>query len=151
VEFTMPRNCVDLVTRRYLIVGLAPWKLRRGGGRRERRLKVTTSPSTLLWLTGLLAFTSMAAAQNPIPTDLPDASSIHGVRRTPTRAATDDGSGLPIWHYQVISPLNGASYTGYMVGTDPFPARRTDDHHPGNPCPVCRAVHKHRVGIYHDV
>jgi hypothetical protein len=74
----------------------------------------------LIWLSGLQAFTGMAAAQNPIPIGVPEPNSIHGMRRVPTRPAPNDGRGLPIWRYQVISPLNGASYSGYMVGTDPF-------------------------------
>ncbi len=27
---------------------------------------------------------------------------------------------LPIWNYQIVSPLNGLTYSGYMVGTSPF-------------------------------
>jgi hypothetical protein len=34
-----------------------------------------------------------------------------------TRAQTPS---LPLWHYQITSPVNGLTYRGYMVGTSPF-------------------------------
>lgn len=59
-------------------------------------------------------------AQDPIPTDGREPVAIHGARRFPTRPVSDAAPGLPIWHYDVVSPVNGASYSGYIVGTDPF-------------------------------
>ena len=59
-------------------------------------------------------------AQEPSPIDGREPSFIHGVARFPRRPIAGTGTGLPIWHYDVVSPLNGASYSGYMVGTDPF-------------------------------
>jgi hypothetical protein len=31
-----------------------------------------------------------------------------------------DAPALPIWNYEIVSPLDGLSYRGYMVGTSPF-------------------------------
>ncbi len=73
----------------------------------------------LLCLAGLLAFAGAAAAQEPIPTDGPEPTAIHGVRRFPPIRGRSAGPGLPIWNYQITSPVNGVSYRGYMVGTDP--------------------------------
>jgi hypothetical protein len=75
--------------------------------------------SALPWLAGLLAFTSGTMAQDPIPVDGPEPTSIHGLRSSRPRPVRQGGPGLPIWHYQVASPVNGATYKGYMVGTDP--------------------------------
>jgi hypothetical protein len=71
-------------------------------------------------LAGLLAFVGMTMAQDLMPNDRQEPASIHGARRFPTRPVADHGPGLPIWHYEVVSPVNGASYSGYMVGADPF-------------------------------
>ena len=73
----------------------------------------------LPWLAGLLAFASVTLAQDPVPIDGPEPTSIHGVRRLWPRPVRDAGPELPIWQYQVVSPVNGVSYRGYMVGTDP--------------------------------
>ena len=73
-----------------------------------------------LQLLGLLAFAGLTMAQDRMPIDGPEPASIHGARRFPTRPGADATPGLPIWHYEVVSPVNGASYSGYMVGTDPF-------------------------------
>jgi hypothetical protein len=59
-------------------------------------------------------------AQDRMPIDGPEPAFIHGARRLPTRPVAEAGPGLPIWHYDVVSPVNGTSYSGYMVGTDPF-------------------------------
>jgi len=116
----MTLNCVDLMAKRYLIGGLSALKLRRGAVRRIRPLRFTARVSALRWLTGLLAFSAVTLAQDPISIDGPEPSSIHGARRTATRPVAKSGPGLPIWPYQVISPVNGVPYGGYMVGTDPF-------------------------------
>jgi len=75
---------------------------------------------TLQWLVGLLVFAGLTMAQDPMPIDGPERASVHGERRFPTLPVANAGTGLPVWHYEVVSPLNGASYNGYMVGTNPF-------------------------------
>src|SRR5579864_7225741 len=100
------------------IAGLAVLK-RYGADAAKGRPKVMIKMSALPWLVCLLAFTSMTTAQDPIPIDGPEPTSIHGVRRLWPRPVRNAGPGLPIWQYQVASPLNGASYSGYMVGADP--------------------------------
>lgn len=72
-----------------------------------------------LWLAGLLAFTTGIMAQDPVLIDRPEPTSIHGARLYPPRPLRNRGPELPIWHYQITSPLDGISYSGYMVGTDP--------------------------------
>ncbi|HEY7333802.1 MAG TPA: hypothetical protein VH639_02885 [Bryobacteraceae bacterium] len=74
----------------------------------------------LLWLACVMTFAGVATAQDPIPIDGPEPTAIHGARRAPTRSGGPPGPGLPIWHYQVVSPVNGVFYNGYMVGADPF-------------------------------
>jgi len=59
-------------------------------------------------------------AQDPILFDGPEPASIHGARRLPSRPVPVAGPALPTWRYQLSSPVNGISYSGYMVGTDPF-------------------------------
>jgi hypothetical protein len=64
--------------------------------------------SAIRCLVVLLAATSLSSAQNPIP-------------NRPRRSETSPGSPhLPLWQYQILSPLNQTVYTGYMVGTSPF-------------------------------
>src|SRR5215831_14674172 len=67
----------------------------------------------------LLAIPSLLA-QDPIPADDSDVISIHAPQQLPTRRLSNFGSGLPIWGYQIVSPVNGLAYKGYMVGTPPF-------------------------------
>jgi hypothetical protein len=74
----------------------------------------------LQWPAGLLAFAGFTMAQERSPIERREPTSIHSARRFPRRPGADGGTGLPIWHYDLVSPLNGASYSGYMVGTDPF-------------------------------
>jgi hypothetical protein len=74
---------------------------------------------TFQWLALLLAVTTVALAQGPVPSDRQEPSAIHGTRSFRLRPARIAGTGLPVWHYQVSSPLNGLSYRGYMVGSDP--------------------------------
>jgi hypothetical protein len=81
---------------------------------------MTIRTSVLPWLAGLMASTGAIMAQDPIPFDGREPASIHGARRFPTRPVRGIGTGLPIWHYQVVSPVDGASYSGYMVGSNPF-------------------------------
>jgi hypothetical protein len=81
---------------------------------------VTIRPSALAWFIGLLLFTGMTHAQTPVPIEGRQTASVDDARRIPGRPVADSGPGLPIWHYQVVSPANGALYRGYMVGTDPF-------------------------------
>ena len=114
----MARNYVDFVTKRYLIAGLAALKRNRGTVPRIRRPKVMIKASAFPWLAGLAAVTSVTMAQDPIPIDGPEPTFIHGRRFWPRRVR-NAGPGLPTWQYQVASPVNGASYRGYMVGTDP--------------------------------
>ena len=102
--------------------GLGPLKLSSGYESSTGRLKVTIKTSVLRWLAGTgngVYRARSAAAQDPIPIDREPAS-INGARRFPTRPVRGAGTGLPIWHYQVVSPVDGASYSGYMVGSDPF-------------------------------
>jgi len=40
--------------------------------------------------------------------------------RIDSTPSADSEPSLPIWRYQITSPVNGASYSGYMVGTSPF-------------------------------
>jgi hypothetical protein len=87
---------------------------------RPRRPKLMITMLALQWPAGLLALAGLTMAQEPIPIDGREPTSIHGARRFPRPPVADTGTGLPIWHYDVVSPLNGASYSGYMVGTDPF-------------------------------
>jgi hypothetical protein len=116
----MAHNYVDLVTQRYMIVSLAALKLHWGMVRPIRRPKVMITALALLRLVGLLLFTGVTMAQEPIPAAVLEPAALHGGRRFPTRPVADGGPGLPIWHYQIVSPVNGASYSGYIVGTDPF-------------------------------
>ena len=46
--------------------------------------------------------------------DLVEPTSIDGARRIPKRLVVDTGPGLPIWRYHIFSPLNEASYSGYI-------------------------------------
>lgn len=57
-------------------------------------------------LPALFVSAALAAAQSPA----------HGPVRPPPRT----GPALPTWQYEVISPVNGVEYTGYIVGTSPF-------------------------------
>src|SRR5215472_16385426 len=75
--------------------------------------------SFLPCLAWLWAFSRVTLAQEPIPIDGSEPTAVHGLR-LPPRPIRNAGSGLPIWHYQVTSPVDGVSYTGYMVGSDPF-------------------------------
>jgi len=59
-------------------------------------------------------------AQDPIPAVGTESASIHGARRATNRPVANTGPGLPIWHYEIVSPVNRATYEGYMVGTSPF-------------------------------
>jgi len=67
----------------------------------------------------LLALTGFAIAQDPIRINGRAPAASETARRFPSRPLPKDGTELPIWRYQVVSPLNGVSYAGYMVGTDP--------------------------------
>ena len=76
-------------------------------------------------VSGLVAVAGLTLAQDPIPFEGQEAASIHpasiqGSRRISTRPVEDAGTGLPIWRYRMVSPVNGGSYNGYMVGTDPI-------------------------------
>ena len=113
-------NYVDLATKTIPDRPLRCFGTSSGHRLRIRRPTVTIRTSAIPWLTGLLAFTSITMAQDPIAIDGRELTAIHSTRRVPTRPVADDGPRLPIWRYQVISPVNGASYSGYMVGTDPF-------------------------------
>jgi hypothetical protein len=84
----------------------------------SRRMLLQTS--AFRWLATLLVATSPTLAQDAIPIGEPQTAPIHGDKFVRRRPVSDVGHGLPIWHYQVVSPLNGVSYTGYMVGTSPF-------------------------------
>jgi hypothetical protein len=72
------------------------------------------------WLATLLVITGVTFAQDPIPSDGRESVSIHGERTVLPRPVFNAGPRLPTWQYQIVSPLNGASYTGYMVGSSPF-------------------------------
>lgn len=76
---------------------------------------MTIRTPALPWLSVLLGFTGITMAQDPIPIDGHEFSSIHAARKVATRPVANAGPGLPIWPYQVISPVNGISYGGYMV------------------------------------
>lgn len=95
------------MTRHHRIARLTPAKFHRAG---------------LPWLAGLVAFCSVAAAQEPIPIFEPESAAIHDGIRLPSRAFRNTGPSLPIWRYRFDSPVNGSSYSGYMVGPDPFRA-----------------------------
>jgi hypothetical protein len=78
-------------------------------------------------------------AQDPVPIPpgevalLDSTQAVRSLPRIDTRPAAtgfplDAGmSTLPIWRYQIVSPVNGISYSGYMVGASPLNrgARRT--------------------------
>jgi hypothetical protein len=66
-------------------------------------------------LTLLFIASGASLAQEPI--------SIHPGRIDRPQPVSNTGPGLPIWRYQVASPVNGVSYTGYIVGSDPRGAR----------------------------
>lgn len=68
----------------------------------------------------LLALSGLTSAQDPLPINEQEAISINGAVRIPARTFPRADVGLPIWRYHFVSPVNGASYNGYMVGTDPF-------------------------------
>jgi hypothetical protein len=59
-------------------------------------------------------------AQDLIPADGAESTAIHGPRRLTNWPMINAGPGLPIWYYQIASPVNGGVYAGYMVGTSPF-------------------------------
>src|SRR5205085_12298307 len=66
----------------------------------------------------------MTAAQlplNPTPdiTDADGNSVAAGVVVT-AKHASATGAGIPLWSYQVTSPIDGITYTGVMVGRSPF-------------------------------
>ena len=67
-------------------------------------------------LAGLLAAIGIARAQDPIPIDPRESAPIHGQRTVRPRPVSN-ALGLPIWQYDVVSPVNGVSYSGYIVGT----------------------------------
>jgi hypothetical protein len=81
--------------------------------------------SALVWLAGLVAAAGWSFAQDPIPSDEQEPTSIHGARTFWPRRVREVEPTLPVWHYQVVSPLNGFSYNGYMVGTDPAAGPQT--------------------------
>lgn len=84
--------------------------------------ELTLAATSFRWLTALLIAAGVATAQDPIPIEGPESTLIHGPRivRAPLRPVSNNGPGLPLWQYQIISPVNGAFYNGYMVGTSPF-------------------------------
>ena len=88
--------------------------------RRIKRTAWTFRASAFRWLAGLVVATSVTTAQDPIPIDQRETASIHGERIVRRRPVSNTGTELPTWPYQTVSPVNGASYTGYMVGTSPF-------------------------------
>ena len=69
-------------------------------------------------------------AQDPLPITAGEAALINSAgpalplpRRSPQIdpvQPADSTPSLPIWGYQITSPVNGVSYSGYMVGTSPF-------------------------------
>jgi len=61
----------------------------------------------------------MSIAQDPVSSEGPEPTAVHGVRTFWPRPAREILPELPIWRYQVVSPVNGLHYSGYMVGTDP--------------------------------
>ncbi|HTA44809.1 MAG TPA: hypothetical protein VK789_20315 [Bryobacteraceae bacterium] len=66
-----------------------------------------------------MIISSVAAAQDSALIDAPETTAIHGANMV-RRPHPDSRPGLPTWQYQVVSPVNGISYTGYMVGKSPF-------------------------------
>ena len=77
-------------------------------------------PAAVRWLAALLVATAATLAQDPIPIDGQESALIHGERTVRHRPLSNAGPELPIWPYQIVSPVNGVSYTGYIVGTSPF-------------------------------
>ena len=70
-------------------------------------------------------------AQDPVPIAPEEMPRLDGSRaarkfsKTPSALATAPSDSaappvLPLWSYQIASPVNGFSYRGYMVGTNPF-------------------------------
>src|SRR5690242_14924781 len=91
-------------------------------GRRFRETAGRTIPAAAFpRLVGLVLTTGLAMAQDPIPIDGLENAPIHGAGTARRRPVSNEGPGLPIWNYQIVSPVNGLSYAGYMVGTSPFP------------------------------
>ncbi len=79
------------------------------------------------FMAALLTSTGLILAQDPISITAQEPASIHHVRSFRLNPTRQSGVGLPIWRYQVTSPVNGASYHGYMVGTDPSIAGATTE------------------------
>ena len=89
-----------------------------------RRLRWAPSRAGLIAVCAFAPLSSVPArAQDPIAMDAGDAPVVDPIRTTTT--ALDIGTasgalGLPTWRYQVTSPVNGSSYSGYMIGGSPF-------------------------------
>lgn len=93
--------------------------------------------ATSLLCAALLCFSAAAFAQDPQPqpqddidmTAMPlplipnvggDGNSIAAGPTVTIKNASSNGTGIPIWSYQVTSPVDGNSYSGIMVGRTPF-------------------------------
>src|SRR5215469_6634917 len=85
----------------------------------RRPAQLCRSRNSLRGLACLMIAASLRA-QDSIPAVGMESASIHGARGAPNRPAASAGPGLPIWHYQIVSPVNEARYEGYMVGASPF-------------------------------
>jgi len=84
----------------------------------------------------LICFSTAAFAQDdsqlPDPSTLPtfdpnatshsiqDLNSVGAGIVVTAKNASANGTGIPIWSYQVTSPVDGGTYTGIMVGRSPF-------------------------------
>ena len=64
-------------------------------------------------------------AQDPIPIDQRESVPIHGERIVRPRPTPQAGPEVPTWRYEIVSPVNGVSYSGYIVGSGLRGARTT--------------------------
>lgn len=80
---------------------------------------VLMTASVLACILMLTAFAGVMTAQDPVPIDGAEVTLVHGPRRISTRPVVNGSPGLPIWRYQIVSPENGLTYNGYLLGSDP--------------------------------
>src|SRR4051812_32150888 len=63
--------------------------------------------------------TSVQLPLNPNPVDADGNSIAAGVVVT-AKGASASGAGIPLWSYQITTPVDGKTYTGVMVGRSPL-------------------------------
>jgi hypothetical protein len=68
---------------------------------------------------GLTAAFGQSPHQTKRFTPKPDPIIIHGTPTVPPAASTNSATQLPVWNYHVVSPRDGNSYEGVIVGSNP--------------------------------